>query len=90
MHLQLYLIFVYEVKSYSIPYFLHLNSKNSSGNSDFSMANAALLNSAIGHNTKDINENPEENDENKSNIFTVVAAETLMSTIRPAMEHVLW
>ena len=54
------------------------------------MANAALLNSAIGHTSKDINETAGQNEENKANIFTVVAAETLMSTIRPAMEHVLW
>ena len=56
------------------------------------MANAAFLNSSIGHIAKDDNEagNDEEDSIPKSNIFTIVAADSLMSTLRPAIEHILW
>ena len=56
------------------------------------MTNAAFLNSSIGHIAKDENKggNDEEDSVPRANIFTVVAADSLMSTIRPAIEHILW
>ena len=55
------------------------------------MTHAVFLNSSIGKVAKDIlDEDSETNEESRTNIFTIVAADTLMSTIRPAIEHVLW
>ena len=54
------------------------------------MANASLINSSIGHVAKDVDDNTRNDEENKANIFTIVAADTLMSTIRPAIEHIFW
>ena len=54
------------------------------------MANASLINSSIGHVAKDVDENTKNDEENKANIFTIVAADSLMSTIRPAIEHIFW
>ena len=54
------------------------------------MANASLINSSIGHVAKDVDDNTRNDEEDNANIFTIVAADTLMSTIRPAIEHVFW
>ena len=57
------------------------------------MANAAFINSTVGSTVEDDEAFPKEDDNNsasRSNIFTIVASDGLMLSIRPALEHILW
>ena len=57
------------------------------------MTSGAFINSVVSHTGKHNETFREEDDSDsgsRSNVFTIVASDGLMLTIRPALEHILW
>ena len=57
------------------------------------MTSGAFINSVVNHTGKPHKALGEEDDNysgSRSNVFTIVASDGLMLTIRPALVHILW
>ena len=56
------------------------------------MTSGAFIHSAIGRTGKDDETSQEDPDDDipRPSIFSIIASDGLMSTIRPALEHILW